>query len=130
MNADPKTLVAQNNYEFEDLVATGRRQFPKWDDADINYWALSKKQYHGVYSDEAWQAMSGLMDTGDSLAKIAVPSLILKADASPERRQADQAAIDGNDQIQLAHIDGAGHNVHQDQRQRTVKHLTDFLSKL
>lgn len=30
-------------------------------------WALSKKQYHGAYTDAAWQAMSGTMRTGDSL---------------------------------------------------------------
>src|SRR5688572_6599595 len=38
MFGSPETLVAQNNYRFEDLVATGRRQFPKWDSVDVYYW--------------------------------------------------------------------------------------------
>lgn len=130
MNADPKTLVAQNNYRFEDLVATGRRQFPKWDDLDVRYWALSKKQFHGAYSGEAWQVMSALMQIGDSLSKIKVPALILKADASLDRRKSDQAAVKGNDKIQIEHVDDAGHNLHQDQRKVTLKHLTRFLSEL
>jgi hypothetical protein len=86
MTGSPEVLVAQKNYNFDDLVATCRRNTPKWDLVDCQYWALSKKQYHGAYSTETWQAMSGTMKTGESLAKISVPALILKADASPEQR--------------------------------------------
>lgn len=130
MAGDPETLVAQNNYPFEDLVATGRRQFPKWSDADIKYWALSKKQYHGAYSPDAWQAMSGSMRTGDSLGKIPVPSLILKADTSPERRQAEQTLVEGMERVKLVHVEGGGHNLHHDELQRTTELLKEFLSSL
>ncbi len=117
MAGTPEILVAQNNYRFEDLVATGRRQFPKWSDADVQYWALSKKQYHGAYSADAWQAMSGSMRIGDALARIPVPALILKADASPERRQTEQAAIEGLEQVKQVHVEGGGHNLHHDELQ-------------
>ncbi len=130
MMADPETLVAQNNHPFEDIVATGRRQFPKWSDADVQYWALSKKQYHGAYSDQAWQAMSGAMRIGDSLGKIPVPALVLKADASPEERRANQASVEGMERVKLVHIDGGGHNLHHDQLERTVEELSEFLSGL
>jgi pimeloyl-ACP methyl ester carboxylesterase len=130
MMADPKTLVAQNNHKFEDIVATGRRQFPKWSDTDVKYWALSKKQYHGAYSDQAWQAMSGSMRSGDSLGKIPVPCLILKADAPPEGRQANEASVEGMERVKLVHIDGGAHNLHHDELQRTLEELTEFLSTL
>jgi len=130
MMADPETLVAQNNHKFEDIVATGRRQFPKWSDADVKYWALSKKQYHGAYSDQAWQAMSGAMRIGDSLGRIPVPSLILKADAPPEGRQANEASVEGMERVKLVHIDGGAHNLHHDELERTVKELNGFLSGL
>jgi pimeloyl-ACP methyl ester carboxylesterase len=130
MRAAPETLVAQNNYRFEDLVATGRRQFPKWSDTDIKYWALSKKQFHGAYSNRAWQAMSGSMRIDGALGKISVPALILKADTSPERREAEQALVEGMDRVKLVHIDGGGHNLHHDELARTVEELTDFLSQL
>ena len=123
-------MVAQNNYKFEDLVATGRRQNPKWDIVDIQYWALSKKQYHGAYSNETRQAMSGTMSTGEALAKIQVPALILKADATPEVRKTNEEAARVMQKGKLIHIDGAGHNLHHDQLARTVEVLNEFLKTL
>ncbi|MBN2612436.1 MAG: alpha/beta hydrolase [Bacteroidales bacterium] len=130
MFGDPETLVAQNNYSFEDLVELGRRQNPKWDIVDIKYWALSKKQYHGAYTQEAWQAMSGTMKTEDALARITVPSLILKADASPEGRKANEVAVKNLPLVKLVHVDGAAHNLHHDELEFTVKALNDFLSSV
>jgi pimeloyl-ACP methyl ester carboxylesterase len=130
MFGNPETLVAQNNYRFEDLVATGRRQSPKWDSVDVHYWALSKKQYHGPYTPEAWQAMSGTMRTDTALAKINVPALILKADASPEVRKTNEEAARVIQKGKLVHIDGAGHNLHHDQLARTLEVLKEFLRLL
>jgi pimeloyl-ACP methyl ester carboxylesterase len=130
MFGSPETLVAQNNYPFDDLVATGRRQFPKWDSVDVYYWALSKKQYHGPYTNEAWQAMSGTMRTENALAKIQVPALILKADATSEVRKANEEMARIMQKGKLVHIDGAGHNLHHDQLTRTIEVLKEFLSTL
>jgi pimeloyl-ACP methyl ester carboxylesterase len=130
MVGTPETLVAQNNYKFEDLVATGRRQFPKWDSVDVYYWALSKKQYHGPYTTDAWQAMSGTMRTETALAKIQAPAIILKADAPPEVRKANEEAARVMQKGKLVHIDGAGHNLHHDQLTRTIEVLKEFLSTL
>ena len=130
MFGTPEALVAQNNYSFDELVATCRRQSPKWDMVDCQYWALSKRQYHGAYTNEAWQAMSGTMSTGDSLAKIPVPALILKADASSEVRKAHEKAASVMQNGRLVHADGAGHNLHHDELKRTVEVLTEFLSTL
>jgi pimeloyl-ACP methyl ester carboxylesterase len=130
MFGTPEALAAQNNYSFEDLVARCRRQDSKWDLADCQYWALSKKQYHGPYTPAQSQAMTGTMATGDSLARISVPALILKADAPPETRKANDEAVKVMKNGKLAHIDGAAHNLHHDQRKRTVEVLTEFLGAL
>ncbi len=130
MFGSPEVLVAQNNYRFEDLVATGERRHPKWSLTDVQYWALSKKQYHGAYSPEMFAVMSGAMRTGDSLAKIAVPVLVLKADAPPEAREAHQAIVSEMPNVTLVHIDDAGHNLHHDQLDRTFDVLSKFLSTL
>lgn len=130
MFGDPHTLVAQNNYSFDDLVALGRRQNPKWSIVDVKYWALSKKQYHGPYTQAASQAMSSTMMIGDALAKITVPALVLKADASPEGRKANEAAVKGLKRVKLVHIDGAAHNLHHDELERTTKEINEFLSTL
>jgi pimeloyl-ACP methyl ester carboxylesterase len=130
MFGDPETLVKQNNYSFDDLVELGRRQNPKWDIVDIKYWALSKKQYHGAYAQETWQAMNGAMRTENALASITVPSLVLKADTSPEGRKANEEAVKDMPRVKLVHMDGAAHNLHHDQLANTVKEINEFLSKL
>ena len=130
MRGTPEELVAQNNYSFEDLVATCRRQNPKWSLLSCHYWALSKKQYHGPYGDQTWQAMSGTMRTEDALAKIQVPALILKADASPETRKNNEEAASVMQKGRLVHIGGGAHNLHHDEPRRTLEVLTEFLSSL
>jgi len=127
MHAAPETLAAQNNYKHDDLVAKARRQNSRWDDVDCQYWALAKKQYHGPYTGEAWQAMTGSMRTGDSLAKLKVPAIILKADASPEARKQHLEAASVMQSGKLVHLDGTGHNLHHDDLPRTVEILNDFL---
>ena len=130
MFGNPETLVAQNNYQLNDLFATGRRQFPKWDSLDVYYWAVSKKQYHGAYSADTWQAMRGTMSTENALAKIEVPALILKADATPEVRKQNEEAAKVMKNGKLVHIDGAAHNLHHDQLAKTVEVLNEFLKTL
>ncbi|WP_207420661.1 alpha/beta fold hydrolase [Desertivirga brevis] len=130
MFGNPETLVSQNNYSFEDLVATGHRQNPLWGTTDVQYWALSKKQYHGPYTAEASQAMTGTMNIGNSLTKINVPAIILKADASPEVRKSNDEAAAVMPKGKLIHMDGAGHNLHHDKLQQTTDILLEFLSSL
>lgn len=130
MFGTPEKLVAQNNYSFEDLIATGHRQNPLWSKLDVEYWALSKKQYHGPYTPEASQVMTGAMNVGNSLAKIKVPAIILKADASPEVRKANEEAAAVMPNGKLVHIDGAAHNLHHDKLEQTTKVINEFLSTL
>jgi pimeloyl-ACP methyl ester carboxylesterase len=130
MFGNPEILVAQNNYSMEDLIATGHRQNPLWDDLDIKYWALSKKQYHGSYTTEGSQAMTGVMNVGNSLAKIQVPAIILKADASPDVRKSNEEAAAVMPKGKLVHIEGAAHNLHHDKLERTTQVVKEFLSTL
>ena len=130
MFGNPETLVAQNNYKLNDLFVTGRRQFPKWDSLDVYYWAVSKKQYHGAYSADTWQAMRGTMSTENALAKVQVPALILKADGPPEMRKQNEEAAKVIKNGKLVHIDGAAHNLHHDQLAKTVQVLNEFLKTL
>lgn len=130
MFASPEALVAQNNDTQENYVATCVRQTPLWDPVDCQYWALSKRQYHGAYTPTQQQALRGVMSTGDSLARITVPTIILKADTSPEGRENNLRAAGVMKNGSLVHIDGAGHNLHHDKRAHTVEVLNEFLGKL
>ena len=127
MSGTPDVLVAQNNYSYEDLVAIGRRQNPMWGDLDVQYWALSKKQYHGNYGGGGRR---GPMSADNPLEKIQVPAIILKADASPEVRKAHEEAASVMKKGRLVHIDGAAHNLHHDKLERTTQVIKEFLSGL
>jgi pimeloyl-ACP methyl ester carboxylesterase len=127
MFGSPEALVAQNNHSYEDLVAICHRDNPKWGIVDCEYWALSKKQYHGNYNTDQRQPTTVGMSTSEALAKIAVPALILKADAPPATRAANEEAAKVMQHGKLVHIDGAAHNLHHDQLARTVEVIKDFL---
>ncbi|HKO20273.1 MAG TPA: hypothetical protein VJU82_15460, partial [Acidobacteriaceae bacterium] len=130
MFGSPEALVAQNDTSFDDLVSICGKQNPKWDPLDCQYWALSKKQYHGPYTEAQSRAMTGTMSTADALSKITAPALILKADAPPDVRKANEQAASVMQHGKLVHIDGAAHNLHHDQRKRTVQEITGFLNTL
>jgi pimeloyl-ACP methyl ester carboxylesterase len=131
MGGTAEALVAQNNRSYDDLVAQCRQQTPKWDPLDCQYWAVSKRIYHGSYTSGGGRGPgAGGMSTSEALSKITAPTLILKADAPPETRQANEEAAKVLKNGKLVHIDGAGHNLHHDQRQQTVKVMRAFLRTL
>jgi pimeloyl-ACP methyl ester carboxylesterase len=131
-NADPQerraALLATNNRSEADLVAQCIKNTPKWGQSECEIWAPSKRRHHpdtalgrGV---GARPAMSELF------AKITVPTLILKADAAAEVRQQNERVAATLKHGQIVHIDGAGHNVRRDEKQRTLAALKPFLAKV
>jgi pimeloyl-ACP methyl ester carboxylesterase len=130
MSGAPELLVAQNNDTIENFVAACGRSNPMWDPIDCQYWALSKKQFHGAYTPAQTRAMAGALSPAETLPRITVPILILKADAPPESRAADLAAAAALKTGKLVHLDGARHNLHHDKRAQTVQLITEFLKGL
>lgn len=130
MFGDPEKLVAQNNRPYEELVAQCGQESPKWDLLDCQYWAVSKKLFHGSYAAATQAPRPAGYKPQDTLAKITAPALILKADAPPETRQANDEVAKSFKNGKLVHIDGAAHNLHHDQRQRTVQEIVGFLKPL
>lgn len=128
MRGTPEDLVKQNNYSFEDLVAKAHRENSRWSMMDCGYWAVAIKQYHGPYSEEAWQVMNSSMRNENALARIQLPMIILKADAQPETREAHQKAASVMQHGKLVHIDNSAHNVQRDQPKRAAEVIREFLS--
>jgi pimeloyl-ACP methyl ester carboxylesterase len=127
MFGTPDALVVQNNRGFDDLVAQCRQDSPKWDPVDCQYWALSKKQYHGSYAAGAGRGNGGGMSIPETLSKIGAPVLILKADAPPETRKANEEVAKALKNGKLIHVDDAGHNLHHDRRKQSVDLIAAFL---
>jgi pimeloyl-ACP methyl ester carboxylesterase len=93
---------------------------------------VSKHIYHGTFPTGVEPGTGGFRggNTAETLSKISAPALILKADAPPETRTANNEAAKVLKNGKLVHIDGAGHNLHHDKRQKTVEVLTAFLGSL
>lgn len=130
MRGTPERMVAQNNYNYDSLVAKAHRDNPRWSMMDCRYWAFAIRQYHGAYSGAGWQAMSGTMRNDNALARIQVPMIILKADAPAEVRKIHQEQARVMQHGTLVHIDNSGHNLQRDQPERAAEVIREFLSKL
>ncbi|MEF8757465.1 MAG: alpha/beta hydrolase [Halobacteriales archaeon] len=74
-------------------------------------------------------AREGYPHLPDAFADIECPTLVLKADADPERRVEDLEAADELVNGRLVHVPGAGHTVFRDRFEAAVKELRTFLRR-
>jgi pimeloyl-ACP methyl ester carboxylesterase len=130
--ADPEArraaVLARNNRSEAELVADCVKNSPKWGRSECEIWAPSKRRHH---PDTALgRGMAARTPMSELFARIAAPTLILKADAKPDVRQQNEATAAILKQGQIVHIDGAGHNVRRDEKQKTLAVLKPFLAKV
>ena len=130
-NADPQArrtaVLARNNQTEAELVAGCMKSSPKWGQSECAIWAPSKRRHH---PDTALsRGVGARVPMSELFAKITVPVLILKADAQGEARQQNEKTAAILKSGQIVHIEGAGHNVRRDEKQRTLAALKPFLAK-
>lgn len=116
--------LARNNQTYDELVALCMKNTPQWGQSECEFWAPSKRRHH---PNTALVSMANRPPMSELFPKISAPTLILKADAQGELRKLNEevAALLKNGKI--VHIEGAGHNVRRDQKQRTLDALRPFL---
>ncbi|MDX2154117.1 MAG: alpha/beta hydrolase [Bryobacteraceae bacterium] len=130
--ADPESRRAatlkRNNLTEADLVAECMKGTPKWGRNECEIWAPSKRRHH---PDTALgRGVGARTPMSELFTKITVPTLILKAEAQGEVRQQNEKTTAILKHGQIVHIDGAGHNVRRDEKQRTLDVLKPFLKKV
>jgi pimeloyl-ACP methyl ester carboxylesterase len=130
-NADPQArriaILVRNNLGDADLVAECMKNSPKWGRSECEIWAPSKRRHH---PDTALgRGVGARPPLSDLFAKITAPTLILKADAQGELRKQNEKVAAILKRGQIVHIEGAGHNVRRDEKQRTLAALKPFLAK-
>jgi pimeloyl-ACP methyl ester carboxylesterase len=130
--ADPQSrraaVLARNNTSEAELVAGCMKNSPKWGRSECEIWAPSKRRHH---PDTALgRGVGARPPMSELFARITVPTLILKADAQGELRAGNERVAAILKHGEIVHIDGAGHNVRRDAKQRTVEVLKAFLSKV
>jgi len=70
------------------------------------------------------------VDPTETYGDIEAPTLILKADADEAEREREREVADTLPDGRIAHVDGAGHCVLWDERQRATEELRAFLATL
>jgi pimeloyl-ACP methyl ester carboxylesterase len=129
---DPQTrraaVLARNNTSETELVAGCMKSSPKWGRSECEIWAPSKRRHH---PDTALgRGVGARPPMSELFSKIIVPTLILKADAQGDVRQQNEKVAGLLKHGQIVHIEGAGHNVRRDAKERTLAVLKPFLAKL
>lgn len=130
-NADPEQrrmqILERNNTSYEDMVAQCMKNSPSWGLEECRVWAPSKLRHH---PNTAYRSPGDRPPMTEILGKITAPTLILKADAPPDVRQQNDETAKLLKNGKLVHIDGAGHNVRREQKQRLLDALQPFLASL
>jgi pimeloyl-ACP methyl ester carboxylesterase len=120
-------ILARNNTSYEELVAGCIKNSPSWGEEECRIWAPSKIQHH---PNTAYRRIGDRAPMSELFAKITVPTLILKADAAPDVRKQNEEMTRLLKKGKIVHIDGAGHNVRREQKQRLLGALKPFLAGL
>ena len=130
MFAPPETLVKQNNYSFDELVAKCHRESPEMGPCRLPILGSLEETVS-----RALHRRSVAGDVGQHACRRRARDNHrahdhLKADASPEARQQHLEAAKVMQKGKLVHIDGAAHNLHHDELKRTMEVLNEFLATL
>jgi len=120
-------VLARNNTTYEQLVAGCMKNSPLWGISECEFWAPSKRRHH---PNTALGSIGNRPSTSELFPKITAPTLILKADAQGEVRQQNEEIARLLKNGKIVHIEGAGHNVRRDQKQRTLDALKPWLAGL
>jgi pimeloyl-ACP methyl ester carboxylesterase len=120
-------ILARNNMTFDETVALCMKNSPRWGLSECRYWAPSKRLHH---PNNVLRSLGDRPPMSELFAKITVPTLILKADAEPAVRKQNEEIASRLKKGRIVHIDGAGHNVRREEKQRLLDALKPFLASL
>jgi N-formylmaleamate deformylase len=111
-------------------MARGRKDNPKWSEAELKPWAQAKTQF----DPKLFEGLRMDMTTFEQLVpKINVPTLLITADAGivSEEAAARAAKIWKSKQpFKYVRIKGAGHNIRREQPAAYMKALREFLASV
>jgi len=116
----------------EQLIAEQRAAAPRWSDAELEPWADSKLRVSpnvlNVFNADA----STTIDWLSLLPRVTCPVLLITADPAQGAIVTDDGAAALKKlvpQLQIAHLDDAGHNIRRDQLDRYMEAVRAFLAE-
>jgi len=124
------TMLARKSKTIDALPADGRREHPTWAEIEFGSWSLAKTQV----SPNVLQGF-GTMGAGwrDTVAAIGCPTLLITADPDLGGIVTPPVAAEARRLcpcLEVAHIDGAGHNIRREGFEAYMDAVTAFLARL
>ena len=123
-------VMVRKSKPIKDVIAAGCEEHPEWDEIEFGPWAQAKSQF----SLNALQAITGLSPHWrDIAARIACPVLLITSDPEQGGRITPDVAAElvaCNPHFEVAHIEGAGHNIRREGFEPYIAAVTSFLSKM
>jgi pimeloyl-ACP methyl ester carboxylesterase len=113
----------------DEVMALCREESPDWDEAEVGPWADSKLSFDLNLFDTESSPSPGWQGVAE---QIRCPALLITADpargaiVTPETAQEAEGLLQNG---RVAHIDGAGHNIHREQYGRFLDTVKAFLSE-
>jgi N-formylmaleamate deformylase len=126
-------IEANKRKTKEELFSEVRSGNPGWSDAEIDPWVDSKLRYSPKIVQMVSMTDLPAMDFDSLLKHITCKTLLLTADPSKGSIVTEkEAAVLSQtiSQLEIRHIDGAGHNIHRDQFESYMDIVQDYLAKL
>ncbi|MCB1123650.1 MAG: alpha/beta hydrolase [Verrucomicrobiae bacterium] len=120
-------IIKRNNMTYEALIDGQIKNHPEWGITALHFWALSKQLYH---PNTAYRSSGDRPSMSELFEKIKCPTLILKADNQGAEREENIKVASILRKGKLVHVEGAGHTVHWDQKERFLAALNPFLKQL
>ena len=120
-------LLERNNMTYEELYELSMKNGSKWERPENQFWAISKQLHH---PNTAFRSRGNYPNKSELFARITAPTLILKADAEGDVRKKNEEVASLLKNGRIVHVEGAGHSVHRDQKERLLKALRAFLTEL
>lgn len=112
-------------------IAGCRKDQPDWPEDEIGPWAISKDEFDPRFVDRRPTPPVVLTEV---LAEVRCPVLLLYGDPAKGSANSDASAQQCAEacagELRAVHLEGAGHNVRRDRRERYLEALTDFLNSV
>ncbi len=124
-----KEFVAMQTDPYEEVVERVSEQYPDWDMDDVKWWIDAKLRFD--FEDLPKGGALASFDWRDVFSKIKTPVLLFYADQDrgglvTEDQTKEVKAL--CHQTEAVHIKNAGHCIHRDRYQETMKVIESFLS--
>ncbi len=123
-----KSIINRRDQSRDELIAKQRQDTPQWSEKEIQNWADSKP----LVDPNVSYIFKDVHDWSSDLSNMTCPALLIKADPDKGALVTDETAKALQEiapQLQVAHINNAGHSIHRDQFDNYMQVVRDFLSQ-